>query len=357
MNEKSTIDEYRDGDEAEINELFTFIFEEDRDLRAWAWKFKDSPFDARPLIVLARVDGKIVGQYCCTVHPWKYEDRSLKIAQVVDNMIRKEFQGGTTGLQVKMFRRMEEHFRAQGIALAYGFPNHAAYVFGKRFTKYVDLIEIENLFKILRWRPVLRKVAGMALLIPVLDRLGRVMIRYALSRRIKPLEKVEFTRVDSLDRRVDGLWRIVRQRYNICVERDHQFLRWRYCDKPDTRYRFLQAERGSELIGLIVTRFLDRPDDRVGFIMDCLAVDEPGLVEGLVNRALLSLFLDRVDFVLVRMAQQDPMNRVFRKLGFSSREGIWDSRVVHGIYSPEVEESFVRDGANWLISFGDGDSL
>ena len=110
-------------------------------------------------------------------------------------------------------------------------------------------------------------------------------------------------------------------------------------------------------MGLIVTRTLDRPDDRVGFIMDCLAADEPGLVEGLVNRALLSLFKDRVDFVLVRMARQDLARQTFQDLGFARRKGIWDEHVVHGIYSPEVEESFIRDGANWLISFGDCDSL
>lgn len=357
MNEEPTIELYRDGDEAEIDALFEDVFEEAIDPETWAWKFRDAPLDARPLIVLARAGSQIVGQYACVAYPWKYRDKVLKIAQAVDNMIHREYRGGAAGLQVQMFERMEAQFLDQGIALAYGFPNHAAYVFGKRFTKYVDLIEIDNLFKILRWRPVLRKVAGGGLLTPLLDWLGRLMIRYALARKIKPLEGIEFTPVESLDPRVDGLWRTVRQRYSICAERDHGFLRWRYCDKPGIRYRFLQAERGSDLVGLIVTRFLDRPDDRVGFIMDCLAVDEPGLVEGLVNRALLSLFRDRVDFVLVRMARQDPSRRVFRKLGFARRKGIWDEQVVHGIYSSEVEDSFVRDGANWLISFGDCDSL
>jgi len=96
---------------------------------------------------------------------------------------------------------------------------------------------------------------------------------------------------------------------------------------------------------------------RIGFIMECIAIEEPYLMENLVRRGLIFLSQNKVDYVLCRLSSGDSIKNIFNKIGFSHREGIWDSNFVFKIYSSNVDDSILRDPSMWHISFGDCDSL
>lgn len=351
------IEIYRKGDEARINNLFNLVFEQSRDLKEWEWKFAHGPVDARPYIVLAKDGEKLIGQYAIIAFYLKYLDQKMVVVQPVDNMIHQDYRGGAKGVQVKTFVLSEELWRQAGIDLAFGFPNRQAYVVGKRLLKYRDLIKIENYFKRLSWRTALRKRIKIPLLVDSLGWFSRLFIRLSITALVRLRRDVYYQRVHTFDERIDSFWEKVKNQYEILVCRDCRYLNWRYCQNPSHKYYIVQAERNGEIVGLIIVKYEEHDDVRIGFIMECLALKEPLLMEGLIKKALLYLSENRTDYVLVRLASGDPINNAFKRFGFSPRPGIWESNFVYKTYSSNVNSDELEDQSKWHVSFGDSDSL
>lgn len=352
-----TIEQYKEKDEVEINNLFNSIFDQKRGINEWEWKFKESPIDSRPFIVLAKDGDKIVGQYPSIVYYLKYQGKIAKIAQPVDNMVHKDYRGGVKGLQVEMFLKEEEIWREHGVDVSFGFPNREAYIVGKRLLKYIDLIKIENLFKRLSWRLALKRRVNIPLLISFGGWLSGFIIRSFVAIGVKAISRVQYRWVNIFDERADSFWKVIKEQYDIMVERDSRYLNWRYCKKPINDYHILQAERDGSIIGIIVMKYEDHGDARIGFIMECLAIKEPHLMENMIKKGLGFFAQNKVDYVLVRLSSGDPVKGIFNKVGFFPKEGIWDSRIVYVRYSSNVDDSILRDSSRWHISFGDCDSL
>jgi hypothetical protein len=351
------IETYKDGDEAEINNLFNNVFNQNRDLREWEWKFKECPIDTRHLTVLAKDNNKIVGQYPCIAYYLKYQDKTVKIAQPVDNLVHKDYRGGAKGAQVEMFLKEEELWRDNGIDMAFGFPNREAYIVGKRLLKYKDLIKIENLFKRLSLRLALKNRIKTPYLANFGGWISSFIIRFLISLSEKPIKGVTYKWIKAFDERVDSFWQTIQKQYTIMAQRDYNYLNWRYCKKPNNDCHILQAEQNGDIIGILVVKYEDHGDARIGFIMECLAVKEVNLMENLVNKGLILLSQNKVDYVLVRLSSEDSIKNVFNKTGFFYKEGIWFSNIVYKTYSSNVDDSILKDPSMWHISFGDCDSL
>jgi hypothetical protein len=332
---------YKHGDEEEINRLFEAVFGKKRTSKEWEWKFANGPIDARPYIVLAKDGEKLIGQYAIIAFYIKYLDRKMVVVQPVDNMVHQDYRGGVKGVQVKMFVLSEELWRQAGIDLAFGFPNRQAYVVGKRLLKYRDLIKIENYFKRLSWRTALRKRIKIPFLVDFLGWFSRLFIRLSVTALVRSRRDVYYQRVCTFDERIDSFWEKVKNQYEILVCRDRRYLNWRYCQNPR----------------LIIVKYEEHDDVRIGFIMECLALKEPLLMEGLIKKALLCLSGNRTDYVLVRLASGDSINNAFKRFGFSSRPGIWESNFVYKTYSSNVNSAELEDQSKWHVSFGDSDSL
>ena len=351
------IDTYKDGDEIGINTLFNAVFKQDRDLREWKWKFMESPINSRPFIILSRDGEKIIGQYSCIAFYLKYGNTVVRSVQPVDNFVDKDYRGGAKGTQVQMFLKLEEALRNNGIDVGFGFPNREAYIVGKRLLKYVDLVKIENFFKRLNWRMALKKRANIPLLIDLVAWISRFMIKVSIAIKKKPMRNIQYKWIKDFDARIDSFWEKLCEQYGIMIKRDFKYLNWRYCKNPGKDYHILQAEKNGDIIGIIILKYEDREDARIGFIMDCIAIKEPYLIENLVRRGLIFLIQNNVDYVLCRLSSGDSMRSIFNKMGFAPKEDIWDSNVVYKIYSSNVEDSLLKDPSQWHISFGDCDSL
>jgi hypothetical protein len=356
MARKVTIGPYEEGAEAEINDLFNAVFGEQRDLQEWAWKFTESPADSRPLIALARSGGRLVGHYGAIALRLRYRDREIPIVQFVDNMVHEDFQGGRDGVYHQAFRRAESSWKEAGVALVIGFPDRRSYGVHRGLLGYQDLVPVVNLYRGMSWRQVARKVVPIPAAAGPAGRVSRGRARHRIARPRPTMKGIRFSNVERLDERADALWERVAARYDIGVVRDHRYLDWRYGRRPGRRYRMIAAERGKELVGLIVLAEVTRPDRKMGFILDCLA-GETALTEPLVWRALSVFLARRVDHVLVRTSAADPARRIYDRMGFRNRPGIWDDRFIGKCYSALLDHVVLHDPSRWLVSFGDSDSV
>jgi len=233
----------------------------------------------------------------------------------------------------------------------FGSPSAAFYPMGKGRLGYADLIPLEHGEAWLSYRPFALRLPGQAFAGALVDRWSRPRLR----QRIEPQPDMACTWTSTLDERVNALWDSVRVRYELAIERDLDYLRRRYVLRPSTPYRMLQAERGSDLVGLIIVTTSPRTPQRYGFIMECLA-PEHAIAENLVRWALVDLSKRGVDRVLVRLSAGDPALERFSRLGFSAQGCGWTSPLIYKRYSDTLDDAVLRDARRWMVSFGDGDS-
>ena len=198
-----TIDAYKDGDQEELNNLFCDVFSQNRSLREWEWKFKESPIDSRPFIILARSGGKIVGQHACISLWLKYQDKLVKTVEGVDNFVHNDYRGSMRGIHAKLFQQAEKTAIENGVAVGFGFPNRTGYIIGKRLFNHKDLIKIEVLFKRLSWRSALKRRVKWHCLVNFVGWISSLVIRFFLAIKGKSVSRVKYTWVSTFDERIN----------------------------------------------------------------------------------------------------------------------------------------------------------
>jgi hypothetical protein len=115
---------------------------------------------------------------------------------------------------------------------------------------------------------------------------NNLVARYGFSllkllNRIKNLVKTrkiysEITVVDitMFDERINEFWENIKDGYCFIVEKNRDYLNWRYCDprsNKEGRYFVKQAEQGGVVLGFIVFETRSKGDYSEGYIMDLLA--------------------------------------------------------------------------------------
>lgn len=82
--------------------------------------------------------------------------------------------------------------------------------------------------------------------------------------------------------------------YHFIIERDRQYLNWRYCDKRGGDYKILQASEGERVTGYIVLRLntINKEYPR-GYIVDLLTLSGRLDVANALIRKAIDFFTDK----------------------------------------------------------------
>jgi hypothetical protein len=349
---------YKDGDEVKINKLFNEIFNKNRSMEEWVWKFKKNPLRDINLTVVAEHQGEIIGQYPLLPLLFKYDNTVLKCTTAIDNFIHPSFRGGMKGVQRKMYEYHEEICRKESMSFGFGFPTREHYIFGKRVLKYKDLGQIRVLFRRLNWNLAVKErfpwIPNTFLkIVRSVSSIGfKLLIHLKYRNNLKGIRICE---VDSFDERFDAFWDRVKEKYKIIGVRNQKYLNWRY-RKPGADYKVIIAEKGKGLNGYIVTDIRREAEEVKGYIVDLLAID--GADSILIKEALLRFISKKVDFVLCWMLPHTVAYALLRRFGFIERSGFPPLNVVYTIYDNEIiDDAFLKDQKNWYLTMADSDTF
>lgn len=236
---------YRDGDEAQILDLFETCFHHRRSLDHWRWEFLRNPYSPRPRIVVATApNGRIVAHYAAYLNHF-YEagrpgGRTLLAQQVGDTMTLpavRHIGRGQRSLLARCALSFYEHFGEGQVAFNYGTNVGNIQKFSQRF------LRAENVETV----PFRR----LDLDAEVRARLGREVahgwrngwsVGWAL--RTETGERPDFP-----DARWDRLFERVRDTYGFLSCRDARYVRWRYLQRPGFDYLAVALLRWRRLVG------------------------------------------------------------------------------------------------------------
>lgn len=134
--------------------------------------------------------------------------------------------------------------------------------------------------------------------------------------------------------------------HGVCVERDANYLRWRYQRNPLVRVELLALRRQGVLVGYAV---LACQDDRSATVLDLFGADEPGLLEDLVGALVERLADRRIAAVNIFLLATHPWVNRLRRCGFLARES-------HPVVFYTAPGWTAGGEKNLFLAFGDRDS-
>lgn len=355
--------DYRNGDESKINSLFNRVFDSNRSLDEWRWKFKGSYIDMSCNIALIEdAGGEIRGHYSSQLRLMTYFGTGMNVGVPGDSFIDPDFKKGVRPF-IELFRKTVEYAKRFSVYIGYGFPNETAYKVGKKLLKYKDIGDIPMVEKELfpgggfsskgKLRRFGVKVAGRVsrIMTPGSGRSGPT----SGWRREDSETGLVFRTVDKPGEDFNLFWRRVKDLHRITEIRTAQLLNWRYFERPAHSYSMITAEYGGELRGYAVIR-RSTPEQDTAYLMDFFSERDPDLEAGLLHAASGFARASGARRLRAWMHPDWLYAGSFREAGF--RESGWNIKSVNieFAHSPLDPKDFLDIG-NWYFTMGSTDDL
>ncbi|MBN2492113.1 MAG: hypothetical protein JXQ29_14800 [Planctomycetes bacterium] len=322
-----TIAPYAPGDEHAILACFKKVFNVERSLAHWYWKFRDCPYGLHCYLAKTPT-GQVVSQFTCVPVLCRVGSATYVFSQALDSMVDPDFRKGLKkpGLfALTVLGYVNRYGHEHEEAVGFGLPNAQAYRIGRRLLGYSFLHDVVTLYK-----PHERLAADGA---------------------AGPAE-LEVARVSRFGPDADALWAAAAPFIEVGTIKDARYLDWRYADCPDVDYALLVArDRRGQARGLAVARG-DYIGTRDAVLCDWVVpADDPE-----AGRALLVAVESEARRIgaaglEVLFAQYAPEYRWLRDWGYEPRETQFIQ--VARSYTPKVPLERLRE--RWSYMLGDYD--
>ncbi len=325
MSQPVVIRPFTRGDEERIVGLLQSVFKgwprfdlECPPLDHWRWKFDDNPLRGKSVVV-AESGQRIVGCSHGFYTRVKIGQRTLKAQQSTDLAILEDYRG--IGLYPKLTELKREITKANNVNLSYGLSNNPVVVRSKIKIEQPQFpSEIRHMAKI---RDTGKHFGSGASEDNLIKRYGYTSLRTLnhvkkiaeRSSRRGSSENIKILEATTIDGEMGDFWDSVKGDYNFIVERDEDYLNWRYRDGGGGKYAFRYALENDKVLGysvLRVNRF--KEDYPEGYIVDLLTpVDRLDVAETLIQDA--DRFFDEsgVNIVHALSIKGHPYERLLRR--------------------------------------------
>ncbi|WP_188206922.1 GNAT family N-acetyltransferase [Alkalibacillus aidingensis] len=277
---------FEKGDEAQLNRLFKHVFDKDRSIEEFEWKYLKHPVKNNPWILVYEEDGAILGSIALWVLDAYVKGEERQIALRCDTMVSPEARG--KGVYRQLNEAMLERAKQDGIVYLYGFPSEQAKGPLMKQTGGKHLGEVSRMVAI--YEPVSILSGKLPLLKPfrLVDRIYRRR-QTKVNRKFKS-DIVEISLVDVFDQRVDELCEQTRNLSPVLVKRTKDYLNWRYAEHPIHDYQILIAEKAGELIGYTILKTEPKNGFKAGAIVDMIALpDDEEVWKALAHQSVKQL--------------------------------------------------------------------
>jgi GNAT superfamily N-acetyltransferase len=315
--------EFENEDQLGLLDLLRSTYDGWHSSKYWDWKFKRNP-NGHPIIWIAEEGNKIVGCYILNPVRIRVGRVSALGAQSVDAAVSATYRG--QGIFKKLAINAIKQASSEGIAITYAFPNAIAYA-GQISVGYEPVFTVPKMYNISNLghllgskysRSYLRKAS---IILSLRERSTR--------RRVNAMreEKPTIKKTSYFDSRFEVFWRrICGQNTNTLIERNLDYLRWRYLQNPEKRYCVYVCEENNEIVGYSVlsidkdTTESNHLDLRlsIGNIVDLLTLPNKNYASLYLIAHMLDCFeSNEVNMIGCWMFKSHPYHSILRRFGFS----------------------------------------
>ncbi len=380
---------YRRGDEEAIVELLNEVFGGWGGVEKWRWKYLQAPagFSDDCVRIIAESGGRVVGNSSVMPARMKVGGKRIIAGFNADVAVHSDYR--RRGLYSKL---ASEHFKTlEGrVEAVYGWGATRLSSSALMKLGFIHLSHSNMRYKVVGLRGFLGECVKSALaavsqvpakkLMGVEDDGGRRLLRrlrenlmhlagvlispHLVFRRPRRDPEVRIEEVGSFSGEFDGLWRECSSQFTVCIEKNRDYLTWKYVDDARREYTILTAREKGRLKGCIV---LHDGDGRA-IVMDYLFTD-PRILENLLAAALDYCRGRRYGALHIPVVPGTRCENYLKNAGFVSyspllhrlkfikyvKSSITGLHVYVNAGDEEVKE-LLTDNGNWFLTLGDTDN-
>ena len=264
----------RPDDEPGIRALFAKAFGHEISSEFWYWQFIDNRF-SRPIVYVADTpDGEIVGHYSLIPLPLWNHRKVHKAGYSIYSMIdpRYQRQGMIKALAKAADKQIEEDRIKYGVT----FLNENSFPVYTRslgwtpvegdLPVYFNILDIAEVLGSRLSSPLAGKILG-TIVSPLTSR----VFKHVVEKDAPPIKEVTHFSAS-----FDRLWESFRQTLHTSIDRNSEYLNWRYCRNPKNYsiYAYIEDER---LFAFSVIRKDSKFGQSLGYLADFVYhPDHPG---------------------------------------------------------------------------------
>jgi len=304
----------------------------------WFWLYRDNPFIPPGFGMpawIALCNDEIVGHTGAMFVPCKLGSATRSGAWSVDTVVLPEYRNlGIGTLLQKANQASHDLFMSLSMSPANRYIKmKIGAVEGPRAELYVHANRVDHLYLFEGARSYVKKRLGhlwgglvwnlvAASGVPwLLSTYWQIRLQQLREKRtgVRRPPTLTFRRVcRRLGTEVDALWTSMRRRFDFAVERNHEYLNWKYLDQPASEYECFDAYIEDALAGLVVLRRCKKPEPPLGVIAEVLwRSDSESIILEMIQFAL-DYLNGKKPIAVYCAASVDEHLEALRELGFLS---------------------------------------
>jgi len=317
---------YKQGDESEILRLFKRAFGRELDLNYWNWRFRDNT-EGKLQIELMFDSNLIAGHYA--VSPVRMICDGKSVLTALSNYTMTHPDYGRRGIFTTLAERLYERIVREGGEFVWGFPNQNSY---------------HGFINRLNW-------------IPVKD-ISTLMLNAGEFKPAPLKKKFEVEEINYFGPEFDGLWVSLKDKYvglfRYFVERNVQYLNWRFMKNPRYKYKIFCAKEGMNYLGYSVVKFYEDEEQVLGDIVDIFCAFDRDGFQFLIGESVEYLS-QRATKICCWMNEGCEFYRYLKDMGFKESAFVTHFAVRPLSNFAERECRYLAEYANWYLTMGDSD--
>lgn len=290
---------YTDKDQQKVVDLWQTVFHSQLPLELWKWKYHDSPYGNRAIICLNENEDVIVF-FGGIPFRANLQGMTRKIIQLMDIMSHPDYRGTHVfGLTVSHF--FDCYCQRGGAEMLYGFPGRYHYDIGVKYLGYVGLDQ------------------KVAYLTADIESMKSEDIKKILFKKNIPLSLIENSRIVKT-RRPDFrftllFWQQLKH-FPFSIQRNADFLRWRFSGHPVNSYEIWYLQEGSlPFVSAYAVFKIDTVNSRV-IIVDFLSPQSDGLISVFMTKLIDNVRTRGFKEIISWLPEKHFITRSLISLGF-----------------------------------------
>jgi hypothetical protein len=333
--EKLTTRQYLEGDEKEIVELLRAAFPSwakmSDPIEYWRWKYRRSPLETH--IAVSTVNEKIVGVAHCIKMKVKLGSRVL--VSYYDDDYATNPENRKKGMYKALTNYTDAIKKETKADFCYWITRnpivltkamiHEQVTFPTPFSDLLRVRDIDSFIEkyqiknasLLKTNFLLNKPQ------PIVNK------KYSTSRN-------DFTLVDvdAFDDKFETFWDNVADDYDYFLQRNRDYMNWRFTQNPSAKYRIKAAISDDRVIGYIVLEITNDDGYVVGTIFDLLTLrDRADIVHTLLEEAVKYLDSLNVNYISLTTMQGNLYQEIADSLGFINNPDAAEAHVMFWGYN------------------------
>ncbi|MGX9985372.1 GNAT family N-acetyltransferase [Soonwooa purpurea] len=313
------------------------------------WQFLGNPIEDKFVdIAYDNENHKVAAIYAIFPVKFKINESIVLASQSLDTITDIDYRG--KGLFIRLAMSVYEKAKNKDIKLVYGFPNGNSIHGFKKKLDWQVLDPVPFLIKPLKTKYFSTKIKAISWFPNV-----NIGFKKTISNNV--IIKEENTFSDE----VNIIWKKFSQSLKIGINRDKEYLNWRYIQKPNEDYKILHAYNNSGgYIGFIVYCVKGKHGGKIGYIMEYLYDPDYKIeAENLMKEAVNRIISTNADCILAWCMEHSDNYKTYRNVGFYEMPKKLRPIELHfGVCSFDNSlNTIINNRKNWYLSYSDSDTV